>query len=256
MTQLHFLDPNPGGAPAVLLLHGMGANCASWSLQIPRLIEAGFRPIAPDAPGFSQSPYDGTGWTIPRVSAMMMDLLTELGTGPAHVVGISMGGVIAQQLARDQPQMISRLVLVNTFSALRPATLGGWAYFLWRLVLVHTLGLPAQAKVVARRIFHVSEQEDLRKMLITAITQSDPRAYRAAMRSLGLFNSKPWLIDIRIPTLVITADQDTTVNPILQGVLARGISCARQVVITGAGHAVTIDQPEKFNRELLRFLSE
>jgi len=134
--------------------------------------------------------------------------------------------------------------------------LGGWAYFLWRLVLVHTLGLPAQAKVVARRIFHLSEQEDLRKMLITAITQSDPRSYRAAMRSLGLFNSKPWLAELRIPTLVITADQDTTVNPILQGVLARGIPCARQVFITGAGHAVTIDQPEKFNRELLRFLCE
>ncbi|MBE3067962.1 MAG: alpha/beta fold hydrolase, partial [Chloroflexi bacterium] len=58
MTKLHYLDPNPAGHPAVLLLHGLGADASSWTLQLPALTGAGFRPIATDIPGFGQSPYD------------------------------------------------------------------------------------------------------------------------------------------------------------------------------------------------------
>jgi pimeloyl-ACP methyl ester carboxylesterase len=67
MTKLHFLDPNPTGRPTVLLLHGLGADGSSWTLQLPPLIEAGFRPIAPDAPGFGKSPYDGKGWSVRKL---------------------------------------------------------------------------------------------------------------------------------------------------------------------------------------------
>ena len=256
MTELHFLDPNPTGRSTVLLLHGLGANSASWTYQLPPLIEAGFRPIAPDAPGFSQSLYDGRGWSIATVAQTMADLLAELQTGPAHVVGISMGGVIAQQMAFDFPQWIHKLVLVNTFTALRPESVGSWWYLLGRFVMVNTLGLPAQAKVVARRIFALAEQEELRQMLITTITQSNPRAYRAAMRALALFDSRKRLAGIKIPTLVITGDRDTTVPPPRQKLLVEGIPGARQVVISDAGHAVSVEQPEAFNRVLLAFLKE
>jgi len=256
MTRMYFLDPNPSGRSTVLLLHGLGANSASWTFQLPPLIEAGFRPIAPDAPGFSRSPYNGKGWSIATVAQSMADLLAELQTGPAHIVGISMGGVIAQQIAFDFPQWIRKLVLVNTFTALRPERVGSWLYLLGRFAMVHTLGLPAQAKVVARRIFALAEQEELRQMLITTITQSDPRAYRAAMRALALFDSRKRLAEVRIPTLVITGDRDTTVPPPRQKLLVEGISGARQVVIPNAGHAVSVEQPEAFNRELVAFLQE
>src|SRR5512136_38426 len=145
MTRLHFLDPNPSGNPAVLLLHGLGADSTSWTLQIPALSEAGFRPVAPDAPGFGQSLYDGGGWNLKGVAAQMADLLGELGTGPAHIVGLSMGGVIAQQFALDFPQLIKKLVLVSTFSVLRPDNFSGWTYFMRRAAVILTLGLRAQA---------------------------------------------------------------------------------------------------------------
>ncbi len=93
MTRLHYLDPNPSGHPVVLLLHGLGADSSSWTLQIPALTGAGFRPIAPDTPGFGHSPYDGAGWSIPRVAAGLAELLEEIHTGPVHVVGLSMGGI-------------------------------------------------------------------------------------------------------------------------------------------------------------------
>lgn len=256
MARLHFLDPNPPGAPAVLLLHGLGADGASWTLNLPALLEAGFRPIAPDAPGFGGSPYDGLGWTPARVAADLAALLDELGTGPAHVVGLSMGGVIAQQFARAYPHLVRKLVLVSTFSALRPDDLSGWLYFLRRMVAVNLFGLRTQARVVAGRIFPYAEQAPLREILVETICRADPRAYRAAMRALGLFDSRPWLAEIKAPTLVVAGSADTTVSLARQELLAKGIPAARQVIVQGGGHALPVDHAEEFNRILVGFLRE
>lgn len=256
MTNLHYLDPYPSGSPAVLLLHGLGANGSSWTLQFDTLIKAGFRPVAPDVPGFGDSPYDGKGWNAQRVTAILSEFMQELHIVPSHVVGISMGGTIAQQLTLDFPHMVKKLVLVNTFSVLRPKKLSGWFYFLQRFILVHSLGLPTQAKFVAMRIFPNEDQQALRDLLIEQVCKADPRAYRAAMRSLGLFNSSKRLGEIKSSTLVVTGDRDTTVPMESQRILVDGIRGARQVIIPDAGHAVTIDQADTFNGVLLDFLKE
>ncbi len=254
MAGIQYLDPSPAGAPAVLLLHGLGADGTSWALQVPALCEAGFRPLAPDAPGFGQSPYSGGGWNIRLIAAQIAAILTGLGTGPAHVVGLSMGGVIAQQIAFDFPELTRKLVLVSTFSYLRPESWSGWLYFLRRLALINTLGLPAQARIVAERVFPEEQQAPLRDLLVTTISQADPRAYRRAMFSLGMFDSRRRLGAIRNPTLVITGAADTTVYPRHQERLAEAIPGALRLVIPNAGHAVPVDQPEAFNRVLLDFL--
>ncbi len=254
MTRLHLLDPNPGGHPAVLLLHGLGATGASWTLQLPPLAEAGFRPLAPDAPGFGDSPYDGRGWGVRRVAAEMAALLEELQTGPAHVVGLSMGGVIAQQFARDFPHLTRRLVLVSTFAALHLDSLSGWLYFLRRSLAVTLRGPHAQAELVAARVFPHPNQSPLRETFLETILRADRRAYRAAMRALASFDSRRWLKDITAPTLVVTGADDTTVSPARQMLLAQSIPGARQVVLEGAGHAVSVDRADEFNRLLLDFL--
>ena len=256
MTSLHYLDPNPSGNPTVLLLHGLGADGTSWSLQLPALSQAGFRSLAPDTPGFGGSPYDVGGWNIKRVAGQMASLLEELGSGPAHVVGLSMGGVIAQQFALDFPQFTKKLVLVSTFSVLRPEDFNGWAYFFRRAATVLTLGLEAQAQMVARRLFPDPKDQELREMFIAIVSRADPRAYRRAMASLGLFDSSKRLQEIQASTLVITGADDSTVSPARQKLLAQGIPGARQIVIPEAGHAVSVDQAEQFNRALLEFLRE
>ena len=254
MTKLHYLDPNPLGNPVVLLIHGLGADATSWALQMPALMEEGFRPLAVDIPGFGRSPYDGKGWSIRRVAADMAGLLDELKIGSAHIVGLSLGGTIAQQFALDTPHLTRKLILVSTFAILRPENLSGWFYFLQRFILVNTLGLPAQSRVVARRIFPDPRQEQLRQILVETISHADPRAYRKAMASLGLFNSVKRLGEIKVPTLVITGADDTTVSPARQRLLVNGIANARQAIILNGGHAVTVDQGERFNQELLAFL--
>ena len=255
MTTLHFLDPNPSGKPAVLLLHGLGADGSSWTLQIPALSQAGFRPLAPDAPGFGGSPYDGRGWNIRRVAAQMAGLLEELGTGPVTVVGLSMGGVIAQQLALDFPHLTKKLVLVSTFSVLRPEDLSGWGYFIRRALAILTLGMQAQAQVVARRLFPDPKDEPLRSMYLAVIAA--PTACLSPGHAVaGPVQFQETVGTIKVPTLVITGTEDTTVSPARQKLLVEGIPGACQVVIPQRGHAVSIDQAEKFNQALLEFLKE
>jgi len=254
MTELHYLDPGASTAPPILLLHGLGADSSSWILQFDPLIAAGFRPIAPDAPGFGKSPYEGRLWSVRRAARDTADLLASLDAAPADVVGLSMGGTIAQQLTLDYPQLVRRLVLANTFSFLRPDSIRGWLYFIRRAVLVHTVGVRTQALVVARNLFPEPAQAPIRERLIEQITGADPRAYRAALRAMGLYNSSRRLHEIRTPTLIITGDRDTTVPIDNQQVLAALIPGAKQVIIHGAGHAASVDQADEFNRVLLEFL--
>ena len=254
MTEIRFFDPNPSGSPVVLLLHGLGVNASSWSLQFDPLIKAGFRPLAPDLPGFGESRYDGRGWTIKRVVAMLADLLAGLGSGPIYLVGISLGGMVAQQLVLDHPHLVKKLILVSSFAALRPERSTGWFYLLRRVLLVVFKGIPEQAAFVANRLFPQPEQEALRRLFVEQIVQADPRAYRAAMLAIALFDSRRNFSRIKVPVLVVSGANDGTASPSMQKTLAQGIPNARQIIIAGAGHAVSVDHPEEFNQAMMDFL--
>lgn len=251
---LYYLDENPAGKQAVFLFHGLGANSNSWQMQIPDLVQAGFRVIAPDAPGFGQSKNPHAKTKIQWTANLFSGLIDFLQLKRITAVGISMGGTHALQLALDHPARVEKLVLVNTFSKLNVSNPAQLPYFALRFVLVHTLGIDTQAKSVAKRIFPKPDQELLRREFITQVQQADPRAYRSAMRSLGRFNVTRRLAEIRCPTLVISAENDTTVPLRAQTMLAERIPNAQHTIIPNAGHAVSVEQFEAFNQVLLGFL--
>jgi 3-oxoadipate enol-lactonase len=253
---IHYLKINLRGSPTVLLIHGLGADGSSWALQLPALEKAGFCILAPDIRGFGKSNYIVKGMHIPEIASDLAVLLDQMQSVPAHVVGISMGGMVALQLALDFPHQVNKLVLINTFACLRPHKPRFWLYFALRFLLVHTLGLPTQARFVVRRIFPLPEQAGLRSLLYAQIIQSDPAAYRAMIRAIARFNVLSRLQEIRQPVLVITGDRDNTVPAQTQVELAAGIPSARQVFITDAGHAVIAEKPDLINRFLLDFLNE
>jgi 3-oxoadipate enol-lactonase len=210
--------------------------------------------VAPDIRGFGKSTYPGGEVSISDFASDILALIQSIGKVPAHVVGISMGGTVALQLALDSPHFAETLILVNTFARLRPDRPSLWFYFALRFILVHTLGLPAQSRAVARRIFPQSGQEELRSELMRQICQADPAGYRAAMRALARFNATSRLGEILIPTLVITGERDTTIPVRIQNELASGIRRAKQITVSEAGHGIIAEQPEAFNRYLLEFL--
>jgi pimeloyl-ACP methyl ester carboxylesterase len=219
-------------------------------------LEAGYRPLVPDLPGFGKSSFKGGQWSISWVAEICFELIQTLSIPKVVVVGISMGGTIALQLALSHPDGLIGVVLVNTFASLRPDTLVGWLYFLRRYTLLGFRGLPEQAEYVANKIFPKEEQEELRKLMVEEVRQSDQGVYKRAMRALGLFDTRRRLGEINLPTLVISGDRDGTVPLKNQRVLADQISGAHQVMIADAGHAVTVDQPDAFNRVLLEYLEQ
>ncbi len=253
---IHYLEYNPKGTPPILLLHGLGATGASWEFQIQPLVEAGFHVIAPDIRGFGNSSYPGGRVRVSNLSADMVSLLQSLQVGPAHVVGLSMGGAIALQLALDAPNHVKSLVLVSTFASLRPKNYRLWLYYAFRFLLVHTLGLPTQARLVARRIFPHEHQNLFREEFIQQISQADPKGYRAVMRALVFFDVTERLAEINIPTLVVSGEEDTTIALTTQQHLSHWIPNAHHVIIPKGGHAITVEQPEVFNETMISFLQK
>jgi 3-oxoadipate enol-lactonase len=251
---LHFLDENHTAQRNVLLLHGLGANCDSWQLQTPSLLEAGFRVIVPDVPGFGKSTYPEGRSSVAGLTRYIMQLLDLLDIKKISVVGISMGGTLALQMALDQPFHLEKLVLVNTFARLNTVGFRQWPYFLQRIILLYLIGMPAQARAVAQRLFPYPDQELLRQELISQILQADPRGYRSTLISLARFNVLDRLSEIDLPTLIISGDTDTTVPMENQLQLVTGIHNASHRIIPEAGHAVTVEVPEIFNQILLEFL--
>lgn len=250
---LHFLDPNPTGSRAVLLLHGLGADGESWALQFPALAAAGFRPLAVDLPGFGASPAPPGRWSLRAAAREAAGLLRRLEIDRADVVGLSMGGVAAQLIALETPHLVRKLVLVSTFACLRPKGLSQTAYLLRRFAAANLRGVRYQAGTVAWRVFPDPQQAVLREILVEKILAADPKVYRSAMRGLALFDSRRRLASIRQPALIISGEHDSTVPPQAQRELT-AIPGSRQVIIPGGNHAVIADQPEAFNRALVSFL--
>ncbi len=256
ILRLNLLDPFPDGRKPVLLLHGLGADASSWEYQIPALGTKGFRPVAVDLPGFGKTPKPASGWSIHDSAVAASRMMNELVDLPYDVVGISMGGVVAQVLARLDLGRVRKLVLVNTFACLRPRRVNEWFYLLKRIVVANFRGVKYQAEAVAERLFPELHQAVLREEIIRRILDSDPIVYRTAMWQLARFDSTRWLKEIGCPTLVISGELDSTVPLDNQKELANGLPTAHQVIIPAARHGVIVDQPEKFNQALLEFLEQ
>ena len=253
---IHYQDIQPEGSPVVLLLHGLGVNSESWGMQLPALQEAGFCVLTPDIRGFGKSTSPQGSVSVGDLAGDMSAMLQALEITCAVLVGISMGGALALQMAIDAPTRVSKLVLINTFACLYPKNARTWLYFASRFALAHIVGVRAQAYTVANHLFPRPEEAGLRQIFVDQISQANPAGYRAAMRALARFNVSSHLKDISIPTLVITGDQDRTVPREVQDFLVNNITGARQEIILGAGHAVTVEKPSQVNLLLTDFISD
>jgi len=251
--KIFYLDENTAGYPGMLRLHGLGVNSRSWQLQIPAFTGSGYRILAPDLPGFGQSCKSRFS-SIPQVASEIAVLLHSLHVTSAIVCGISMGGILALQLTLDHPDLVSRLILVNSMAKLSIGNPLLWPYFLWRYILVQSRGLEEQAEVVANRLFPQPKDSLYRQAAIESIMEADLESYKAAMRSIAKFNVQKRLSEIHSPTLVITGENDSTIPARNQRRMAERIPGALHIIIKNAGHAVTIDQPDLFNSCVLSFL--
>jgi len=166
-----------------------------------------------------------------------------------------MGGMIAFQLAVDEPELVRSLVVINSGPEVVARTLQERLQILQRFLIVRLLGMRKMGEVLSKRLFPNPDQAQLRKIFVERWAENDPRAYREAMRALVGWSVADRLSEIRCPTLVIASDQDYTPVSAKEVYVSR-MPNARLVVIPNAHHAVTVERPEAFNQILLDFLTQ
>ncbi len=242
-----------GQGEPLLLLHGLGSRSEDWQLQTPVFAQH-YRVVVADMRGHGRSAKPPGPYSVPMMAADVIGLLDGLGIAAAHVVGLSMGGMIAFQLAADRPERVRSLVIVNSGPELVAHTLSERRQIVQRLLLARLFNPERTARFLGPRLFPKPEQEQVRAMFAAQWAQNDPRAYRAAMRALVGWSVLDRVGAIACPTLVISGDRDYT--PV--AAKARYVALmpnARLEVIADSGHATPIDQPERFNGCVLEFLA-
>ncbi|MBE7417554.1 MAG: alpha/beta fold hydrolase [Ideonella sp.] len=241
-----------GEGPPLLLIHGLGSSTRDWEHQVPHFARR-YRVICADMRGHGRSHKPPGPYSIARFAADTAVLLQALKTGPAHVVGISMGGMIAFQLAVDAPELVRSLAIVNSGPELVPR---GWKMrlqIMQRRLILRWIGMRKLGVVLSERLLPGPELAVQRKTFVERWAENDPRAYRDAFDALIGWSVADRIGEIRCPTLVVAADQDYTPVAAKQAYVQK-MPDAELVVIPDARHAVTAERPEAFNTMLTRFL--
>jgi 3-oxoadipate enol-lactonase len=246
-----FYEVNGKGQP-LLFIHGLGASARSWELQVQEFSKT-YQVITFDLRGHGQSDKPLGPYSISMFASDTAGLLKPLGIASAHVVGISLGGCIAFQLAADSPALVKTMVIVNSVPEMIVRTFKDKLTVWQRFAIVRLLGMRRLGEVLSKRLFPKAEHASLRATFVEHWAENDPRAYWNAMRTLIGWSVKDRLGSIKCPTLFITADQDYT-PVVLKEEYAKLMPNAQLLVIPDSHHATPVEHPEKFNEALMAFL--
>ena len=243
-----------GSAPLVLL-HGLGSSADDWFTQLPAFAPH-YLCVAVDLRGHGLSEKPAGRYSVGLFAADVAALLRGLDLTPAHILGLSLGGMIAQQLALVQPQIVRSLVLINTLPGLWPPPRQILRVGLRRLTPPwRTPDMTQVAARVAADLFPDPAAAFFRTQAAERIGANDPDAYRGATLAVARFWPGSALKRITCPTLIIAGETDRVVPGVYQARLRKALPHARFVSILGAGHACNIDRSDMVNAAVLEFLS-
>jgi pimeloyl-ACP methyl ester carboxylesterase len=246
----------------VLLIMGFGGNADAWAPQIPALAMR-YRVISFDNRGAGRTTQPEGAYSVPQMADDASELLGALGIDSAHVIGASMGGMIAQELALRHPARVRSLVLCCT-------TPGGPHSFGYPEMIEATsqtdniddlaeLATPERMQqgmdVMFSPEFQKAPGPGFAAMIMSAIqhpsTLEGMRGQVAAVRSHDTFAR---LGHIRVPTLVMAGSDDTLVDARNSPLLAKKIRHAKLKMFPGLRHGFTAEKPDEVNAAILEFL--
>jgi pimeloyl-ACP methyl ester carboxylesterase len=264
------------GSPPVLFVHGLGsAGYLEWRFNLP-VIARSHRVCAPDLPGFGRSHRPADGYGIPLFAGVIEEYIRSQALEPV-LVGASMGGRVALEVALRRPDVVRKLVLVNALGVVRPSP-----HAFYPLVVVPRLGeavvglmrealhrlSPATIRHYAGRYLGVAGDVErvLDESFLAALreihaAEGYPNAYASTVRALARRDAYQVnaLLDrlaaTGIPVLLIWGEGDRLLPLARAREALRRLPGARLEVIHDAGHAPQAERPEEFNRALEDFLA-
>ena len=241
-----------GKGDVVVLLHGLGSTKKDWDLQIPVLSQK-FRVIAPDFRAHGNSERVPKEQGVKVMTEDIYQLLKSLNVKRANLVGFSMGGAVCFDMAYSHPEMVHKLVIVNSGPDFNNAKDSGVDILAERTKIIKEQGFTSLAETISKGMFPEENQEKWRKEFFQRIIDNDEDAYLYTFGSLMEWGLDDKVSEIKHPTLVIASDMDYTSVDYKQAYVDK-MENAKLVVVENSRHGIVLDQAEKLNRELLKFL--
>lgn len=241
-----------GQGPPLVMLHAAGTSGRIWWQHIPRLARR-FRLLTIDLPGHGQSPKPRESLSIEGMSAELYQALQALNLSQVHLVGLSLGGMVAQMLAVDHPSSVCSLTLCDTTCEIGTPM----AQVLEeRARAVEEGGMSAIVKSTLERWFspgfsasHPDVVAEVEKLLLAA----DPIINAQTWRAIAKLNVVSRLPKLHLPALVMNGSLDNSIPPGGGERLAQLLG-ARLVELPGCAHMAPLETPEKFMDLLESFL--
>jgi pimeloyl-ACP methyl ester carboxylesterase len=242
------------GEMPLVLLHGLGSSADDWVLQLPAFAPH-LKCVPVDLRGHGSSDKPAGRYSIALFATDVAQLLRRIGLAPAHILGLSLGGLVAQQLAMDHPTVVRSLVLINTFPGLWPPPRALLGVLLRRSGAVLRPGdMAGAATQVADDLFSDAQLGLLRDWTIRRLAANDADAYRRVTMAIVRFWPGRRLDHVSCPALIIAGENDRVVPAVYQERLRKRLPHARFVSIPNSGHASNFDQPDAVNTAVLDFL--
>jgi 3-oxoadipate enol-lactonase len=245
-----------GEGPLVVFCHALGTRGALWGAQV-RALSDGWRTLSFDIRGHGDSEVARDGdYSFPALAADIVALMNHVGAATASLVGISVGGEIAQVLATLYPSRVTKLLLTNTACVTSAERAALWSQ---RIAEVELFGMSATAKTAVRRWF-TPEFQASHPHIVAAwelvVAGTPVEGYVGIARSIQAMDLRPSLGLIRCKVRVLAGDRDTATGPTAGREIAEHIEGAQLRVIPGAGHLWNLEMADTFNAELLAWLND
>jgi pimeloyl-ACP methyl ester carboxylesterase len=241
-----------GEGDPLLLIHGLGSSGRDWELQAGYFARH-YRVITYDLRGHGQSSKAPGPYSVELFAEDTAKMLQKIDLPPAHVLGISLGGMVAFQLTLSFPQLVRSLIIVNSTPELIPRGIKDHLWILQRNLIVRLFGLRKIGQVLGYHFFPHDHQKGLRDIFIDRWGENHKRSYLEAMRAIYNWSVLDQLDKISIPTLVVGADGDYFPTADKEAYTLR-IPGAELVIIDDARHALPAEKPAEFNQAVERFL--
>lgn len=243
-----------GRGTIVVLSHALGSDLRMWD-EVAGQLAPGFTVVRYDHPGHGRSAAMPGPWSIEGMADEAASLIEDVAPGPVHFVGLSMGGMVAQQLAVRHPHLVSSIVVANSSSYYGDVARGMWRA---RIETVRNLGLQAIAGSVMQRWFTPAFRDDAagaqRVAELRRIFEgTDARVYAAcceAISRIDFYDTNP---RIACPTLVVAGSQDESTPPSMAATIRNSISGA-QFAQLEAAHLSAVERPVEFSNLVADFI--
>ena len=252
---VNIVRAGPRGRTSVILLHAVSLDLTYWDAQFARL-SATHDMVAFDWPGHGRSSALAGETSFDRMAETVHSVVKEAGGGPAHIVGLSMGSMVAQTFALNYPAAVRSLCLIGSACTFPDAVRQGMRK---RAATIRAGGMRSVVDESVARWYTPGFRQrrpDVIDRATKTILGGDPEVQAAMWEMIAGLDTREQLANLACPTLVLVGAEDPSTPPDAARVIAGQIPGARVEVIDGASHMVPTEAPDAINDRLAAFLAE